>query len=83
MSAATWTPADTQRAQQIWAEFVANNDLSDRVGQAAGIDPKSGHIWFGESATDIVRQMDTAGEFRPLFFVRVGYPGYLQKGGRR
>ena len=83
MSVAEWTQSDTQRAQQIWAEFTSKNDLSNRLGQAAGIDPASGRIWFGESALDIVDQMKAAGEAVPLFFVRVGYESYLRKGGRR
>ena len=76
------TESDTKRAQQIWDEYVSKHDLSNRRGQAAGIDPVSGRIWFGESASDIVDQMDAAGEFVPLFFVRVGQEAYLRKGGR-
>jgi hypothetical protein len=82
MSVAEWTPSDTKRAQEIWAEYEAQNDLSSRKGQAAGIDPVSGRIWFGESASDIVAQMDSAGEFRPLYFVRVGKDWYVRKGAR-
>jgi hypothetical protein len=83
MSITKWEPFDTQRAQEIWADFVATHDLSDRHGQAAGIDPKSGRIWFGKDSLDIVDQMKAAGAAVPLFFVRVGYPTYLRKGGRR
>jgi hypothetical protein len=82
MSVSYLTDADSDKAEQIWDEYAAIHDLSDRKGQAAGIDPHSGRIWFGESAIEIVSQMDAAGEFRPLFFVRVGYPTYLRKGGR-
>jgi hypothetical protein len=82
VSTAHLTDADTDRAQQIWDEYAAGHDLTNRKGQAAGIDPQSGRIWFGESAIDIVAQMEAADEFRPLFFVRVGYPTYLRKGGR-
>lgn len=77
------TNTDTQRAKQIWDEYVSKNDLTDRRGQAAGIDPMSGRIWFGESASDIVIQMDAAGEFVPLYFTRVGQEAYLRKGCRR
>ena len=83
MSVVKLTTSDTQHAQQIWAEFASKNDLSNRLGQAAGIDPASGRVWFGESALDIVAQMDTAGEFTPLYFIRVGEDAYLRKGGRR
>jgi hypothetical protein len=82
MSIAEWTSTDTQRAQEFWAAFSAQNDLSDRLGQTAGIDPVSGRIWFGESASEIVSQMDSAGEFRPLYFVRVGKDWYVRKGMR-
>jgi hypothetical protein len=77
------TNADTKRAQQIWDEYVSKNELANRRGQAAGIDPVSGRIWFGESASDIFCTMKESGEVVPLFFVRVGYDSYLRKGGRR
>lgn len=82
MSMAYLTDADTDKAEQIWDEYAASHDVSDRKGQAAGIDPHSGRIWFGESAAEIVAEMRASDEFRPLFFVRVGYPTYLRKGGR-
>ena len=83
MSVVELTKSDTERAQQIWAEYSSHSDLSGRLGQAAGIDPVSGRIWFGESASDIVRQMDSSGEFTPLYFIRVGEDWYFRKGGRR
>ena len=83
MSVAQWTQTDTERAQQIWAQYAADHDLSKMKGKAAGIDPASGRIWFGDSATDIVRQMKAVGEAVPLFFVRVGQDWYFRKGGRR
>ena len=82
MAPVEWTKADTERAQSIWAEYGAKHDLSDRFGQAAGIDPASGRIWFGESASDIFCHLKETGEAVPLFFVRVGYDSYLRKGGR-
>ena len=83
MTVAKLDHIDTERALQIWADYTAAHDLSDRHGQAAGIDPKSGRIWFGKDMLDVVDQMNAAGEFRPLFYVRVGYPSYWRKGGRR
>ena len=82
MPIATWSSADSERAQRLWDEYAAQHDVSDRKGQAAGVDPESGRIWFGESASDIVAQIDAAGEFTPLYFIRVGYDTYLRKGGR-
>ena len=83
MPVSQWTEADTATAHQIWAEYQQQHDLSDRTGQTAGIDPASGRIWFGESAKDIVAQMDSEGVTAPLYFVRVGHASYLRKGGRR
>lgn len=82
MSAST-TTLDVERACQIWEEYQKQHDVSDHIGQTAGIDPVSGRVWFGESALDIVRQMDVEGAFTPLYFVRVGYDYYERKGGHR
>jgi hypothetical protein len=77
------TQADVERAEAIWAEYQRTQDLSNRVGTAAGIDPETGRIWFGESALDIVEQLDAEGISTPLHFVRVGSATYYRKGGRR
>ena len=77
-----WTEADMIRAKEIWAEYLKKHDISGREGQAAGIDPESGRIWFGGSALETVENMKAAGIDRPLFFVRVGYDHYLRKGSR-
>lgn len=82
MSTVNWTDADTERAKQIWNEYTTHHDLSDRKGEVAGVDPASGRIWFGDSAIDIVNQMQTGGDAKPLFFFRIGYDTYLRKGGR-
>ena len=78
-----WTEADTARACQIWAEYQKQHDVSRLKGKAAGIDPKSGRVWFGESAMDVVQQLDEEGIKAPLYFVRVGYDYYVRKGGHR
>ena len=77
------TEVDVDRARQIWAEYQKQHDVSDRVGQAVGIDPVSGRIWFGESIVDISRQLDAEGIDVPLYFVRAGYDYYYRKGGHR
>jgi hypothetical protein len=82
MSVTTWKPGDTERAEAQWAKYVASHDVTDVLGKTAGIDPDSGRVWFGESALDIVTQMDAANEFRPLYFVHVGKDYYLRKGSR-
>lgn len=83
MSTTQWTEDDTNKARQIWEEYQKEHDLSDRIGQAAGIDPRTGEVWFGDSALDIVDQRREKGLTSPLFFERVGSPAYWRKGGRR
>ncbi len=77
------TEEELARAMQIWADYQKQHDLSGRKGQAAGIDPFSGRVWFGESALDIWRQMQSEGVETAFFCARVGSPSYLRKGGRR
>jgi hypothetical protein len=77
------TQEDVDRAEQLWAEYIRAHDLSDRIGSAAGIDPLTGRIWFGESAIDIVDKLDASGIDVPLHFVRIGSASYYRKGGRR
>src|SRR5688572_19980722 len=83
MTTTTWTSADTMKARQIWAEYQQSHDVSDKRGQAAGIDPINGRIWFGESASDIKRQKEGAGIDSLLFVIRVGSDCYLRKGRSR
>ena len=83
MALASWEEAESMRAKQIWVAYRQQHDLSDRLGQTAGIDPASGRIWFGESIQDIVAQHDAEGLHSPLFFERVGSETYFRKGGRQ
>ncbi len=83
MRRSNWTVADSVKAKQIWAEYQQQHNLSGRMGQTAGIDPKSRRIWFGESIRDIILQRDTEGLKSPLFFERVGSETYFCKGGHR
>lgn len=69
-----WTEADSHKCKQ---------NITERIGQTAGIDPKSGQIWFGDSIQEIVQQRQVEGLTSPLFFERVGYEAYFWKGGRR
>lgn len=82
MSSLTWTEDDSARARQFWAEYQQQHDVSDRIGQAVGIDPDTGRVWFGESGIDIRRQQEAEGESKPLYDLRVGYDYYLRKGRR-
>ena len=83
MTLSKWSEADSSRAQEIWSAHQQRHDLSDKVGQTAGIDPASGCVWFGDSVQDVIAQRDAAGSTGPLFFVRVGSSAYYRKGGRR
>jgi hypothetical protein len=74
---------DVLRAEAVWAEYLQTHDVSDRLGSAAGIDPDSGRVWFGESILDVMEQQDAQGDASPLFFIRVGSDYYYRKGGRR
>lgn len=77
-----WTQVDSREAKQIWEEYQKQHNLSDRIGQTAGIDPKNRRIWFGSSIRDIVLQRNTEGLHSPLFFQRVGSETYFRKGVR-
>lgn len=83
MSVTKWTEADSSRSQEIWSEYQARHDLSEKAGQTAGIDPASGRIWFGESIQQVIAQRDADGSEAPLFFARVGSAAYYRKGGHR
>jgi hypothetical protein len=80
MVLADWEESDSARAKQIWIDYQRQHDLSGRVGQTAGIDPRSGRIWFGATARDIVAQRNAEGLDSPLYFQRVGSETYLHKG---
>ena len=82
MRGSNWTEADSAKAKQIWVQYQQKNDLSERIGQTVGIDPQSGQIWFGESIRDVVSQRDAEGLKSLLFFERVGFDTYLNKGSR-
>ncbi len=83
MNTSVWTNGATTEAKKIWSRYQEQHSLSDLEGQTAGIDPCSGHIWFGESVQDIVAQRDAEGIQSPLFFERVGSETYFRKGHRR
>jgi hypothetical protein len=82
MVLAKWEESDSAKARQIWMDYQRRHDLSARIGQTAGIDPRSGRIWFGSSVRDIVSQREAEGLNSPLYFERVGSETYLHKGTR-
>jgi len=83
MKCSNWTESNSVKAKQIWAEYQQQHNLSNRIEQTAGIDPKNGQIWFGASIQDIVLKRDAEGLNSPLFFERVGSETYFRKGGHR
>ena len=75
-----WTEADTQRALQFWDEYQKTHDVSALTGKAVGIEPKSGRVFFGDSAKEIMlRRQKEEGVWEPMFFLRVGYGYYWRK----
>jgi hypothetical protein len=74
---------DAERALEVWAEYQRRHDVSPLKGQAVGIDPATGQVFFGESAAAIATKLREEGQFRPLLFLRVGYDFYVRKGARR
>ena len=81
-----WTEEDTQRALRFWDEYQKTHDVSTLTGKAVGIEPKSGRVYFGDSASEIMTQREKdEGVWEPLMFLRVGLGYYQRKGhgGRR
>ena len=78
-----WDPADSVKCKQIWDDYQQKHDLTAQYGQTAGIDPKTGRVWFGESIRDVVDQRAEEGLTNPIFWERVGHATYYLKGGRR
>lgn len=66
MRLAKWKEADSIKARQIWKQYQQQHDLSGSIGKTAGIDPKSGRIWFGESIQDVVLKRDEEGFSSPF-----------------
>lgn len=83
MNVANPAVVDLEKAREIWTEYQRQHDVSDRNGQAVGIDPVSGRIWFGRKALDIARQMRAEGIDRPIYCLRVGSDYYRRKEVRR
>ena len=50
MEHSTWTEDDSRKAKHLWTAYQKNHDITDQIGQTAGIDPKTERIWFGDSA---------------------------------
>jgi hypothetical protein len=82
MNATLWTDGDTQKARQVWVDYQKLHDLADYKGMTAGIDPKSGRVWIGESIQDVLLKRDADGNDALLFFERIGANTYYRKGGR-
>lgn len=83
MTASAWTESDTAKAEQIWSDYQRQHDLSECLGKTAGIDPKTGRVWIGESIQDVLSQRNADEIDSLLFFERIGSKTYYRKGGRR
>lgn len=42
MTVSVLSEVDVERARHIWDEYQRQHDVSDRIGQAVGVDPVSG-----------------------------------------
>jgi hypothetical protein len=82
MSAGKGHSLDIEKAQRVWDEYQKQHDVSAHLGQAVGIDPDTGEVFFGDSIRDVVERLDAQGAFRPLFYLRVGQRYYWRKGRR-
>lgn len=74
---------DANRADAIWEEYQRTHDVSGRTGQAVGIDPDTGDVFFGRSVSSIVNDLEDAGCGRPLVYWRVGSRVYARLRLRR
>ena len=77
---AEMSDADRQRALHIWEEYQKAHDVSASTGQAVGIDPKSGRLWFGADAREVAAKARADGVSGRLLGIRVGQGFYLRKG---
>jgi hypothetical protein len=83
MSAATKSKLDADKANRIWDEYVRTHDLTGKERMAVGIDPQTGAVYLGESASEISERLKQEGSFRPLYYRWVLTPYYSRKVGRR
>jgi len=83
MVSSAWSDELTRLALDRWATYQEGHDLSERIGQTAGIDPSSDRVWFGESAAAIAEELGRQGLSTPLYFIRVGFDHYVRKGVHR
>jgi len=74
---------DVEKAKVVWAEYQRTHDLSERTGEAVGVDPTTGELFFGRGAGEIIDKLRAEGRFRFLMFWRIGYPCYSRARGRR
>jgi hypothetical protein len=78
-----WSAEETQKAQDIWAEYQRQHNVVDKYGQVVGIDPQSGRVWFGTDLAKVTQAARASGVKSPLLCLRAGFGYYQRKGGRR
>ena len=57
MSLTDWTEQDTEHALRVWEEYQRHHGVSAQQGLAVGIDPDTGRVWFGTSASAIRKEL--------------------------
>lgn len=65
-----------ERARAVWAAYQRDCDVAHLNGQAVGIDPDTGEVFFGTSSRDITDRLTAEGRFRVLYVIRVGQDFY-------
>ena len=69
--ATSTNPSLNVERKEIWAEYQKHHDVSPYKDLAAGIEPVSGRVWFGESGLEIRDKMLAEGINAPFYCVRV------------
>lgn len=77
------TPAEIEKAKEIWAAYQKIHDITPWLNQMAAIDPKTGKVWIGETWREVSRQRDEEGAINPTYAVTVGKDYLFRKGGSR
>jgi hypothetical protein len=72
-----------QEALAFWREYQTQHDVSERLGQAVGLDPVGRRVWFGVNASAVAAAARADGVNSGVLVIRVGRDYYVRKGGRR
>jgi hypothetical protein len=74
---------DLAKVNEVWEEYARTHDLNGQDHMVVGIDPDTREVFLGPSLRDVIERLTREGNFRPLYYRRVGSPYLYRKGGRR